>query len=397
MRKLVLALAASISLNAETLESFIERVLSKNPEVASLESQYKAVQEEAKIASSWDNPQLSVQAANIDFKSPGRRDIESMQQITYALTQNIPLTSKFSVRESAKLMAAESIKNRVMQKKLDIEFAIKKNAYELAKAKETKKIYEKYLQTLKYALEISRASNIGGEMPHNELIRGEMEIASFMRKITDLEAEAKILQKSLSSFGVKPDGEVSIVFDMPKKEPKNISFDTSKEYAALNSELGSIQKELQNEKLSIVPDIGVNVGYASADTQFRDYWFLGITIPLPIYGKENASVRKKAFELSAKKEEREDMKNKLELELESSKIKLGSARKNYKLTDKILKTQLSHLLESALSSSKASAQSKAYAISAIKDALSLELDLIGYKYDANVASAQIKKLTGQEI
>lgn len=116
MRKLVLALAASISLNAETLESFIERVLSKNPEVASLESQYKAVQEEAKIASSWDNPQLSVQAANIDFKSPGRRDIEPMQQITYALTQNIPLTSKFSVRESAKLMAAESIKNRVMQK-----------------------------------------------------------------------------------------------------------------------------------------------------------------------------------------------------------------------------------------------------------------------------------------
>ncbi len=397
MRKLVLALAASISLNAETLESFIERVLSKNPEVASLESQYKAVQEEAKIASSWDNPQLSVQAANIDFKSPGRRDIEPMQQITYALTQNIPLTSKFSVRESAKLMAAESIKNRVMQKKLDIEFAIKKNAYELAKAKETKKIYEKYLQTLKYALEISRASNIGGEMPHNELIRGEMEIASFMRKITDLEAEAKILQKSLSSFGVKPDDEVSIVFDMPKKEPKNISFDTSKEYAALNSELGSIQKELQNEKLSIIPDIGVNVGYASADTQFRDYWFLGITIPLPIYGKENASVRKKTFELSAKKEEREDMKNKLELELESSKIKLGSAQKNYKLTDKILKTQLSHLLESALSSSKASAQSKAYAISAIKDALSLELDLIGYKYDANVASAQIKKLTGQEI
>jgi outer membrane protein TolC len=397
MGKFVLALCAALSLSAQTLESFIEQVLSKNPEIASLESQYKAAVEEAKIASSWDNPQLNVQITNIDFKSPGKRDIEPMQQIMYGLTQNIPLTNKFSVRQSAKLMAADSLKNRVMQKKLDIEFAVKKNAYELAKAKETKKIYEKYLQTLKYALEISRASNLDKETGHNELIRGEMEIASFMRKITDLEAEANVLQKSLYSFGTKPENELSITFDMPLKEPKSVSFETSREYAAINSEFSSIQKELQSEKLSIIPDIGVNIGYASADAQFRDYWFLGITIPLPIYGKENASVRKKAFELSAKKEEMEDMKNKLELELESSKIKLVSAQKNYKLTDKILKTQLKHLLESALSSSKASAESKAYAISAIKDALSLELDLIGYKYDANVAAAQIKKVSGHEI
>lgn len=397
MRKFVLALLSALSLEAQTLESFIQEVLSKNPEVASLEAEYKAAKEEAEIASSWDNPSLGVQATNIDFKSPGKRDIEPMQQVMYSLTQNIPLTNKFSVRRSAKLMAANSLKNRVVQKKLDIEFAVKKIAYELAKAKETKKIYEKYLQTLKYALEISRASNIDKEAGHNELIRGEMEIASFMRKITDLDAQIKVLQKSLFSFGAKPENELSITFDMPLKEPKSVSIDASREFAAINSQLDSIRKELQNEKLSIIPDIGVNVGYASANTQFRDYWFFGITIPLPIYGKENASVRKKAFELSAKKEEREDMKNKLEAELESSKIMLDSAQKNYKLTDKILKTQLRHLLESALSSLKVSKESKIYAISAIKDALSLELDLIGYKYDANVAAAQIKKISGQEI
>jgi outer membrane protein TolC len=116
MRKFVLTLCAALSLSAQTIESFIEQVLSKNPEIASLESQYKAAEEEAKIASSWDNPQLNVQTTNIDFKSPGKRDIEPMQQIMYGLTQNIPLTNKFSVRRSAKLMAADSLKNRVMQK-----------------------------------------------------------------------------------------------------------------------------------------------------------------------------------------------------------------------------------------------------------------------------------------
>ncbi len=106
---------------------------------------------------------------------------------------------------------------------------------------------------------------------------------------------------------------------------------------------------------------------------------------------------KKSYELSAKKDESENIKNNLSFELENSKIKYETARKNYALTNKILKTQLSHLLESALAASKTSDSSKTYAISTIKDALSLELEMINYKYEANVALAQIKKISGQEI
>lgn len=397
MRTLLLQLLFVCVAAAQSLDEFAQRVISQNPEIKSLEAEAKALEEEALIAGKLDNPMLGIQVTNIDFADPAKRNIEPMQQIMYSLSQNIPLTSKLGAKEEAKKMGAKAAAHRLSQKKLDVEYSLKQSAYELAKAKETKKIYEKYLQTLKFALELSRASNVSGASNHNELIRGEMEVASFMRKINDLQAEEKSQARRIQSFGVKLEEELYIPFDMPSKDIQNITAENSKEYASAQMMAASAKSELRSERLSLIPDIGITVGYASSDSKFRDYWFFGVTIPLPIYSKESASIRKKSHELSAKKDESENIKNNLSYELENSKIRYETARKNYALTNKILKTQLSHLLESALAASKTSDSSKTYAISTIKDALSLELEMINYKYEANIALAQIKKLSGQEI
>jgi outer membrane protein TolC len=397
MSKIVLLVMCACLLNAQTLDDFIVKVLVQNPEIRALEAGVRAVQEDAKIVGKLDNPQLDVQVTNIDFTNPTKRNIESMQQTMVGVSQNIPLTAKLNAREEAKNSSAESLKHTVSQKKLNIEFALKQSGYDLIKAKETKKIYDKYLQTLKFALELLRASNTIGNTEHNELIRGEIEIASFMRKITDLEGEERTQIRKLQSFGTEIEEEIQIRFDMPKADVKAITIEGSKEYASVNTMVSSLEKELKSERLSLTPDIGLTLGYAKADSEFRDYWFFGVSIPLQIYGKEDASIKKIGYELSAKIEESANLKNTLAYELDSSKIKFESAQKNYALTDKILKTQLSHLLESALATLKTTDSSKVYVISAIKDALGLELELIDYKYDANIALAQIKMLSGEEI
>ncbi len=397
MSKIVLLVMCACALNAQTLDDFIGKVLVQNPEIRALEAGVRAVQEDAKIVGKLDNPQLDVQVTNIDFTNPTKRSIESMQQTMVGVSQNIPLTAKLNAREEAKNSSAESLKHTVSQKKLNIEFALKQSGYDLIKAKETKKIYDKYLQTLKFALELLRASNTIGNTEHNELIRGEIEIASFMRKITDLEGEERTQIRKLQSFGTEIEEEIQIRFDMPKADVKAITIEGSKEYASVNTMVSSLEKELKSERLSLTPDIGLTLGYAIADSEFRDYWFFGVSIPLQIYGKEDASIKKIGYELSAKIEESANLKNTLAYELDSSKIKFESAQKNYALTDKILKTQLSHLLESALATLKTTDSSKVYVISAIKDALGLELELIDYTYDANIALAQIKMLSGEEI
>ncbi len=397
MRAVLLQLLFASLLTAQSLDEFTKKVIAQNPEIKSLEAQAKALEEEALIAGKLDNPMLGIQVNNIDFVEPTKRDIEPMQQIMYSLSQTLPITSKLSAKEEAKRLNAKAALHRLSQKKLDVEYSLKQSAFELAKARETKKIYEKYLQTLRFALELSKASNTSGATSHNELIRGEMEVASFMRKINQLDADEKTESRRLQSFGVKAEEEVYIPFDMPSANVQGINAQNSKEYASAEMMTSSATSELRSERLSLIPDIGVTVGYASSDKKFRDYWFFGVNIPLPIYSKENAAIRKKSHELAARKDESENIKNNLTFELENSKIKYDTARKNYSLTNNVLKTQLSHLLESALAAAKTSDSSKSYAISTIKDALSLELEMINYKYEANVALAQIKKLSGQEI
>lgn len=397
MIKIVLALMCACLLDAQTLDDLIGKVFMQNPEIRALEAEVKAAQEDAKITGKLDNPQLDLQVTNIDFTDPLKRNLEPMQQVMVGVSQNIPLTARLNAREEAKRAGVESLKHTVSQKKLDIEFSLKQSGYNLAKAKETKKIYDKYLQTLKFALELLRASNTIGNIEHNELIRGEVEITSFMRKITNLEAEEKTQIRKLQSFGATVEEEIQIRFDMPKTDIKAITIEGSKEYASIKTMVNSLEKELKSERLSLTPDLGITLGYAKSDSRFRDYWFFGVSIPLQIYGREDASIKKIGYELSAKIEESANLKNTLAYELDSSKIKFDSAQKNYALTDKVLRIQLSHLLESALASLKTTDSSKVYVISTIRDALSLELELLDYKYDANIALGQIKKLSGEEI
>lgn len=397
MHKIITALSLAGCLYAETLDHFIGRVIEHNPEIKAFESEVKAAEEDARIMAKLENPKMALQVTNIDFPDPANRSLEPMQQVMISLSQNIPLTSKLSAKEDAKKSVVESLKHKVSQKKLDLEFGLKQNGYALAKAKETKAVYDKYLHTLKFALELLRASNTSGGIPHNELIRGEMEIASFMRKIIDLESEQKIQIRKLQSFGVDVPETIECQFEMPEAKLRPLSIENSPEYAVINTVSLSLQKELYGEKLSLTPDLEVMLGYAGAASKFRDYWFFGLTIPLPVYGKEMAGIRKVEHELNANIEEAKNLRNSLSYELDDARIKFENAQKNYTLTHKILKTQLSHLLESALGTLKTSDASKPYVISAIKDALSLELDLIEYKYNGAVALAQIKKLTGEEI
>ena len=179
------------SLGAESVDSFIQRTLQKNPEITSMQNSLKAAYEEIGISSKLDNPELSIQTLNNDFSRPLARDISAMQQVTYAITQKIPLTTKLGSREQSKKDSYEALKNRLEQKKLDIEFEIKTIAYEIAKLKEIESNYKKYLETAKFATGLLQISSSIESGSHTELVRSQIETATFERKLTEIVAQKK--------------------------------------------------------------------------------------------------------------------------------------------------------------------------------------------------------------
>lgn len=397
MRRIVAAALIAASLNAESVDSFVRRTLQKNPEITSMQNSLKAAYEEISISSKLDNPELSIQTLNNDFSRPLARDISAMQQVTYALTQKIPLTTKLNSREQSKKDSYEALKNRLEQKKLDIEYEIKTVAYEIAKLKEIEANYKKYLETAKFATNLLQISSSIESGSHTELVRSQIETATFERKLTEIAAQKKIAIKRLESFGEIPTEAIEIELNPRYIELSKIDLSLSNELRATSNEAKSINGELAAENKSLIPDVGVTVGYASSDSKYQDFWFFGINIPLPIYGKELAAARKKGFELSGKKDEEANLKNKLSYELEGAKFRYESALKNSKATEKILKTQSAHLLETTLSTLKTSKSSREFVFSVIKENLSLENELAEYRAEAMSALAQIKKISGAEI
>lgn len=397
MRLVVAAALLVASLGAESVDSFIQRTLQKNPEITSMQNSLKAAYEEIGISSKLDNPELSVQTLNNDFSRPLARDISAMQQVTYAITQKIPLTAKLGSREQSKKDSYEALKNRLEQKKLDIEFEIKTIAYEIAKLKEIESNYKKYLETAKFATGLLQISSSIESGSHTELVRSQIETATFERKLTEIVAQKKIAIKKLESFGEVPNETIEIELNPKYVDLSKTDISLSNELRATSNEAKSINGELSAENKSLVPDIGVTIGYASADSRYQDFWFFGVNIPLPIYGKELASARKKGFELSSKKDEERNLRNKLTSDLEAAKFRYESALKNSKATEKIIKTQSAHLLETTLSTLKTSKSSREFVFSVIKENLSLENELAEYRAEAMSALAQIKKITGAEI
>ena len=397
MRLVVAAALLAASLGAESVDSFIQRTLQKNPEITSMQNSLKAAYEEIGISSKLDNPELSIQTLNNDFSRPLARDISAMQQVTYAITQKIPLTTKLGSREQSKKDSYEALKNRLEQKKLDIEFEIKTIAYEIAKLKEIESNYKKYLETAKFATGLLQISSSIESSSHTELVRSQIETATFERKLTEIVAQKKIAIKKLESFGEVPNETIEIELNPKYVDLSKTDISLSNELRATSNEAKSINGELSAENKSLVPDIGVTLGYASADSKYQDFWFFGVNIPLPIYGKELASARKKGFELSSKKDEERNLRNKLTSDLEAAKFRYESALKNSKATEKIIKTQSAHLLETTLSTLKTSKSSREFVFSVIKENLSLENELAEYRAEAMSALAQIKKITGAEI
>lgn len=397
MKRIFAAALVAASLSAETLDSFVSKVLQKNPEIASMENTLKASYEEIAISSKLDNPELNIQTLNNDFSNPLSRDLSAMQQVTFAITQKIPLTSRLNSKEQSKKEAFTAQKNRLEQKKLDIEFEIKTTAYKIAKLKELEQNYKKYLETTKYAAELLQISSSIESSSHSELVRSQVEIASFERKLTEIASQKNIAFRKLESFGVAPLGGIEISLDAKIEDISKIDISNSGEAKAVASDVESIRNELFAEQKSIVPDVGVMLGYANSDLKYRDFWFFGINIPLPIYGKEIASAKKKTYELAGKKDEEKSLKNRLSYELDEAKLRYESAIKNVLATKKILKAQSAHLLETTLATVKTSKASRDFVFSVIKENLTLENELAEYKEEAMNALAQIKKLSGALI
>jgi len=285
-----------------------------NYELKALEAEVQALEKEVDISKIWENPMLSLGVNDIFLNEPLTRNKEAQNE-AISLSQKIPTGGKLDIKESIALQDLAIKKLELRAKKLEMqrEIGVLEQSYirinqDLALVNK----YEKVLEDLKNAhLAYNTTSAHYVDTLNNAILQKNLAIekktllrdkASIARKlesiivahVPEMSAHEGLLPYTLSD-------EEKLLEKSPKLQAQNIQS---------NKEL----LNLRYEKANKTPDVTVSVGYNRRESR-NDYAFLSFSVPLPIYGKENASIQKATLTHAASEQSVQSLHKSLLFEL----------------------------------------------------------------------------------
>jgi len=352
MKLLILSVAfMGYALGATPL---IELALKNNYDLKALKEQKAALMQEVDLSKVWENPRLGIGAKDIFFDKPLKRDTGTQNEFL-ELSQKIPIGSKLDIKASIAQQNVAVKSLEIQDKKLDITNSVMSLQYTLGRIDadmQTLLRYNKLLVDLK-AAHLAYTSTVNAH--YNQTLSN-----------TILEKNIAILQKSLEREKGSVLHKLESIINMPVTDDAKIAlrmipYTKRNEEATLKEHNPKLllqkiqtQKELNNlhyEKAQKIPDVTVALGYNHRESR-DDMWYLSFSIPLPIYGRENLSIRKAELTQNASEQSENALQNQLvydlqdELlnkELQSEKISLnqGILEENKRIYDNILSTAFS--------------------------------------------------------
>jgi outer membrane protein, heavy metal efflux system len=398
MKKLVLtALVVAVAYGAPS-DELVSKAIQNNPEIASLQRELDASRLDKELAGKLDNPMLGVFVSNILQNQPLKRNYDPSQQINIGLTQNIPLAGRLSKKTALESAKISAMSERLSQKKLDIEFAVNEQLYNMSALEAKKKVYDKYLANYDLLLSLLNGYLASGTGSHIAIIKAEIEAQNIKNELFALDSELLSSKAKLEALSHDENSSIPTIY-LDFVDVKFGRIDTSKSplLSQKQSEIAMSEASFVIERSNYYPDIGVTVGYALADSSFRNYLFFGLNIPLPIYGKEAASSAKALVQKSQKQSELSAARNDLRYEVASLSAKYENIKKSYDLYTKLSKSVGMHGLDIIFAQIKSSRASQENAVSALNEILGFELKLIDIKKESMLIKANIKKLCGDQI
>lgn len=269
-----------------------------NYELKALEAEVSALEKEVDISKIWENPMLSLGVNDIFLNEPLTRNKE-MQNEAISLSQTIPTGGKLDIKASIAMQDVAIKKLELKAKKLEMQQEIgvlEQNYIRINQDLALVAKYEKILEDLKNAhLSYNTTAAHYVDTLNNTILQKNLAI----EKKTLLRDKASI-ERKLESIIVAPVPEMS---GHEGLLPYTLSDEEKLLEKTPKIQIQTLQsaKELLNlryEKANKTPDVTVTLGYNRRESR-DDYAFIGFSISLPIYGKENASIQKATLTHSA--------------------------------------------------------------------------------------------------
>ncbi|WP_457743318.1 TolC family protein [Sulfurimonas sp.] len=389
MNKLLLgALFFATLSQAMTLSEVIQTSLAKSPSLAIIEARLHANKQNIDIADQFDNPELLLTKNTLD-------NSQAMSQTVLTFKQKLPYFSKRSKRADVSIAEQKVLEADLSAAKVKLVERIKNEAYTIWELGALRDILDEYIELTRRNINLYESYTSVSDNEHMGIMKAELSLSDLQVNKASLDAQIDIAYSRLSYLTALKVNDLQIALKIKQKP----NFTKLKASLASNPELVVESKKIlkQRKKVDLAdinnyPDLNVIAGYAYRE-KFDNYFNVGLSLSLPIYGTEDAKEERERALLLEKHSQKNDIALKVLAQLEAYYAQMSASYKIYHIIQDDALPQVAHMFE--LSSSSISVGSDLFKYI---DVLFLKLDLEkkSIKAVANYkrAEAQIAALRG---
>ncbi len=396
MRILFLALFLTSWLGAESVDSLIDRALSKHESLKSIQQRLSAMDDYVSKSRNFADPELSLGINDIQFDDPLDRTLEPMQTTSVNFKQKFPWFGKRDAR-TGKVRAQKSLLFHTLEAaQVELARQIRRSVYTIDELKARMNVLDEYAKLTRQNIDLNTAytSTQGGR--HMGIMSAELTLSQIRIRTEKLRAALKTERAKLVYLVQGDVGEVSgseTLSPPPPKQRFESRLDHNRAYRVKTalSEVALAETKVREAETSADPYVKAGYYYRRS---YPDYVSVTVGATLPIYGSQRDETEAARKEALAAKSASADYRARVQSDFERAWAKLTEAWKIYRIIRDESLPQVEHMFELSEAKVRSGGELFAY-IDLLEQKLRLDEQLIGAKAEYLRAQAELKALTGE--
>jgi cobalt-zinc-cadmium efflux system outer membrane protein len=316
-----------------TLDQALEMAERRHPQLAETRALIEAASGRAQQSGTFPNPEAILSAQQIPVQSYPVPD----RQYVAGFGQTIPLGNRLAKAREAELLerevrlrGLESV-HRQLRKRVHGSFATalyQESAFQ-AQGRIT--------AGLASMVTVTKARLDAGDVIPQDLARSEMELARAEVELRRSESLRKQGLIALAAAVGDPDlevrsveGSLEVAFEVPTLDSIAANLSTQPELQAAEASVRASGARIALAKAERIPDVKVEALYHRLEVSGQNTFDLGISIPLPLFNRNQGRLREARYETLAAEARVRNTANQLNLNLRESYVTLTTALDNLK-------------------------------------------------------------------
>jgi len=306
-----------------TLEQAVSRALGNSPSLAARTNAVSAAEARVTQAGLLPNPDLELESEN--FGGSGELDGFTAAESTAVISQPFLLGGKRrhrrAVAESDRALAGREFEGT----RLDVSAGTTSAFYHVLAAQQRKALASELLDLAERFADTVQKRVDAGKVSPVEATRAGIEVSQarvgLSRAARELEATRALLAASWGSSAADFDravGALPMPTDLPALDQLQKTLTSTPEVRSLDDLIERQQHIVDLEKSFRIPDLTLSVGPRRFEETGESAWVAGISLPIPIFDRNQGSRKAAEFDLQRARRDAEAARIGLESELASA-------------------------------------------------------------------------------